>query len=776
MPVLGFEFPINTTDGDEQLNSTQTVLADGRILVTWISTENLSDDRWNVRGRFLDADGTPIGSDFLVNTVPLGDSNEAPTVVALPNGDAFVSWQSFSRETFVSEVRGSIVSASGGSSPDFVINSSLAVSPGMPSAALMADGRIFIAYDSSEGEPRYPGEIRGRILNADGTPATEYDFVINGSWGNQFDPDVTALSDGRVFVTWVSYDLAEEGHNISGRFLNSDGSSDGLEFRVAAISPREQFSAVTTVLADGRIMVAWMGQEADGDQNIHARILNADGSVAVSDIVVNSILADWQVEPTITALPDGRALVAWRGPNPDIGSPEIYGRIVNADGTTPEPDFLVNTRPAEEESAPYVVTLPDGRVVASWTSFNPITNDGDIHGALMAFNPITTGTDGNDQIGGTMDNDIIRGLGGNDVVYGGNGNDVLRGDGGNDLLFGEAGNDFLFGGDGNDRLWGGDGTDIFEGGNGADVFAGGRGLDTVRYQTSLSGVRVDLSLNTASGGEAEGDSFSSIETVIGSRFADTLIGDAAANTLSGGMGRDSLDGRDGNDTLDGGEGNDAIIGGNGDDILRGGAGDDQIWGNAGNDILAGGAGADVLAGGAGIDTADYSASGGGVSIDLAQLLAQWGDAEHDTLNSIENVTGTASGDVLIGSAGSNRLAGGGHNDWLTGGGGADDLLGGIGTDTFIYTALTDSSLTATDRILDFSSTEVDQINLSQIDASNQLDGDQAFVFVGDAAFSHAAGELRFDDHLLQGDVNGDGLADFQINVNVAALTNADLIV
>lgn len=776
MPVLGFEFPINTTDGDEQLNSTQTILADGRILVTWISTENVSDARFNVRGRFLDADGNPVGSDFLINTVPLGDQNQPPTVVALPNGGAFVSWQSYMPDANAYEIRGSIVSAAGTSSPDTVINASAAISPSMPSAALMADGRIFITYTSNDGEPRYPSDIHGRVLNSDGTPATESDIVINTyGWGSQYDPDVTALADGRLFVTWTSYDPADGRYNISGRFLNNDGSASGLDFRVAPPSQQDQFSATTAVLADGRIMVAWSGVESDGDRNVHARILNADGSVAVSDIVVNSILADDQVEPTITALADGRALVVWRTAYRDTSSPELYGRIVNADGTTSEPDFLVNTTPAQEESAPHIVTMADGRVIATWTSFNPITNDGDIHGAVLALNTISAGTEGNDQIVGTDDNDVIRGLGGNDVIYGGLGNDALRGDAGNDLLFGEAGNDFLYGGDGNDRLWGGDGNDVFAGGNGADVFAGGRGIDTVRYETSAVAVRVDLSLNTGSGGEAEGDSFSSIETVIGSRFADTLTGDAGANTLSGGGGRDVLDGRDGNDMLDGGEGNDAIIGGNGNDVLRGGEGDDQIWGNAGNDVLAGGAGADVLAGGAGIDTVDYSTSAGAVWIDLGQLLAQWGDAHHDTLNSIENVIGSVSSDMLFGSSGNNQLSGGAGDDRLTGGAGGDDLLGGTGADRFIFFAPTDSPLIGADRILDFSSVEGDLIDLETIDANNQLAGDQAFVFVGADAFSHLAGELRFANHRLEGDIDGDGRADFGIGVNAATLTVVDLI-
>jgi Ca2+-binding RTX toxin-like protein len=778
MPVIGSEFTINTALGSEdQLNSSQTVLADGRILVTFISTDNMSDTRFNVRGRYLEADGTPIGSDFVINTVGLGDQHSAPTVVALPNGGAFVAWQSFMPDVYTYEVRASIVSADGTVGTDFVVNAPTATSPSMPSAVMLADGHILVTYTSADGgDPRYLGDIRGRILNADGTPTTTDDFVITTTvWGSQYDPVAIALPDGRALVTWTSYAPDEGRYNVTGRFVNSDGSASAPDFRILPLSQQDQFSGVPVVLADGRIMIAWSAAEADGDRNIHARILNRDGSVAVSDIVVNSVLADDQLEPTITALADGRALVVWRTAYRDTSTPDIFGRIVNADGSTSEPDFLVNPMLFQGESEPSIIELPDGRVLATFTSFNPILNDADIHGVVLAVNPITSGTEGNDQLASSADNDVIHGLGGNDVITGGGGDDALHGDGGDDQLSGDTGNDFLYGGDGNDRLWGGDGNDIFAGGNGADVFAGGRGVDTVRYETSASGVRVDLSLNTASGGEAAGDSFSSIETVIGSRFADTLTGDAAANTFVGGAGRDVLDGRDGNDTLDGGEGNDAIVGGNGNDVLRGGAGDDRIWGNAGDDILIGGAGADFLAGGAGIDTIDYSGSFGGIWVDLGQSLAQWGDAHHDALSSIENVTGSEAGDMLYGSAGNNRLAGGGGDDWITGGGGADDLLGSTGADRFIYTVVGDSSLTAIDRILDFSSEEFDQIDLSAIDASSQIAGDQAFVYIAAATFSQTAGELRFANHMLEGDIDGNGVADFRISVNPASLNSGNFI-
>src|SRR5262249_35237362 len=148
-----------------------------------------------------------------------------------------------------------------------------------------------------------------------------------------------------------------------------------------------------------------------------------------------------------------------------------------------------------------------------------------------------------------------------------------------------------------------------------------------------AGVSVDLSAGVASGGYAEGDTLINIRNVTGSNFEDTIIGDAGDNVLTGG---------------------------GGNDVLRGGAG---------NDTLIGGVGADVLDGGGGIDTVDYSGSFAGVGVNLAAGTASGGDAQGDTLISIENLIGSYHDDVLIGDAGDNVLVGGAGADQLDGGGG-----------------------------------------------------------------------------------------------------------
>jgi Ca2+-binding RTX toxin-like protein len=142
----------------------------------------------------------------------------------------------------------------------------------------------------------------------------------------------------------------------------------------------------------------------------------------------------------------------------------------------------------------------------------------------------------------------------------------------------------------------------------------------------------------------------------------------------------------------------------------------------------------------------------------------------------DSLYGRAGDDRLYGGAGDDALDGGEGDDVLMGGGGRDELEGGAGADEFEFADARHSVGAARDRIVDFDAGEGDTIDLTRIDADARKDGHQSFVYVGNAAFSGAAGELRFADGLLVGDVDGDGAADFEVEMEgVAALGNDDLL-
>ena len=413
--------------------------------------------------------------------------------------------------------------------------------------------------------------------------------------------------------------------------------------------------------------------------------------------------------------------------------------------------------------------------------------------AGSSYNDVFSGNPSNNLFYGEDGDDILNGRGGADIIYGGAGADHVIGGSGSDILWGNGDGDFLEGGNGADQLFGGVGWDELDGGNDNDLLDGGNGNDMASYASASGGVVVDLTVTGQQDTVSAGlDILVSIEYLGGSEYDDTLTGNDLDNQIYGEAGSDLMNGGFGNDLLIGGLGNDEIRGGAGFDILRGDAGFDNLHGDNGNDVLLGGNGNDWLVGGSGTDRIygenDNDTIFGGDDGDF--LFGQMGNdvldgGEGDDIalghNGDDTVSGGAGNDRVDGNAGNDILFGDAGNDILVGNWGVDQMTGGAGADTFLFKAgHTGRFETVADTILDFSQADGDLIDLSEIDANSGTAGDQSFTFIGDAAFSGTAGELRtYSDGtttFVAGDVDGDGTADFFIKLDGdIALAGADFV-
>jgi Ca2+-binding RTX toxin-like protein len=150
-------------------------------------------------------------------------------------------------------------------------------------------------------------------------------------------------------------------------------------------------------------------------------------------------------------------------------------------------------------------------------------------------------------------------------------------------------------------------------------------------------------------------------------------------------------------------------------------------------------------------------------------------------NGAKALAGDSGNDKLYGYSGNDSLYGAAGNDWLVGGLGRDYMAAGAGSDTFDFNRRieTGNSSTSRDVIADFK-TGYDNLDLSTMDANYSKIGNQAFSFIGTQSFHKKAGELHYKVAngiaLVEGDVNGDGKADFQIQLNgVSSLSIDDII-
>jgi serralysin len=401
---------------------------------------------------------------------------------------------------------------------------------------------------------------------------------------------------------------------------------------------------------------------------------------------------------------------------------------------------------------------------------------------------------------------------------------VLTGTDAAETLAGSEANESIYGLGGNDTLNGNGGDDTLSGGPGNDRLDGGAGNDTADYAGATAGVTVSLSLTSQQNTIGAGyDTLSLIENLSGSALGDTLTGSATANLLMGLDGNDVLDGRAGADTLVGGHGNDSYTvdslgdvvnetDSDGNDTVlssvtfsladtastRGalenltltGSGNVNATGNSLANVIAGNSRSNVLDGGDGVDTITYAAAGAAVTVNLSLLTSQntGSGSGLDTLLNFENLmgsryadrlTGSTTGNVLAGLAGNDVIAGNAGADTLVGGAGRDTLTGGADADIFVYQAVTDSAGSRGRDLITDLVVGVDRIDLSAIDAATG-GSDDAFAFLGSAAFSGVAGQLRAfvsnGQTIIAGDINGDSVADIQIALTGAhALTASEFI-
>lgn len=269
------------------------------------------------------------------------------------------------------------------------------------------------------------------------------------------------------------------------------------------------------------------------------------------------------------------------------------------------------------------------------------------------------------------------------------------------------------------------------------------------YVTVDTGAIVDMAGNAFAG--ISGSSAFNFVTGV-----NIVTGTARNDKLTGTAGADHIFGLDGKDTLIGGGGDDRLNGGAGADSMQGGAGDDTfIVDHKGDSVSEIGA--------EGIDTVITTLASYTLGNHVENLIFEGSSAFTGTGNQLNNA-----------------LTGGSGNDTLKGGAGIDTLAGGGGADRFVFASTLDSGIgAARDLIVDFVS-GVDRIDLGAIDANTRSKGNQAFSATLASDFTGLAGQLRVTDTgsdlVVSGDVNGDGIADFEILLrNLAGITQSDFI-
>ncbi|MGO1079394.1 calcium-binding protein [Inquilinus sp. CA228] len=503
-----------------------TATADGGYLGAW----NVSGNAF-VRGRYVDADGTP-GVSAQLNTTTLGNQVDA-SMALLGNGHNVVTFTDNSSGADTVRVR---ILGDGAPPLDFAVPA--APEPQRESdVAALSGGGFAVAFTRDYGGG--DTDINLQRYNADGTLNGGRILVESTIPLATDHASVAGLASGGFVVAWEQSPAAGGDHSVWFKLYDAAGVAVGGSQLIDSAGSINQDIQVAA-LQDGGFVVAYAdnGWEGGDGTEITARIYNADGTGRSGYLLVNTDNTGAQLNPTITVLSNGYFTVGW------TRAGVFYYQAYDPSGAAAGGNYGAGGGANEVE----IAALADGRVANVRES---IITDGDGNSVRSSVHALTRSTVG------TAEDDILTGDGLRDAMNGGGGSDILDGAGADDELIGSAGDDTL------------------RGGAGADTLEGGAGIDTASYYSGATGVTVDL-LAGGTGGDAAGDVLTGIENLTGSNLGgDILSGNAGANVLQGWGGDDALVGGGGKDTLTGGVGaddyrfialSDSVVGANADVI------------------------------------------------------------------------------------------------------------------------------------------------------------------------------------------------------------------
>ena len=272
----------------------------------------------------------PIGDEILVNTATAGDQQNAQ-ITTLANGGYVVVWEN---------------SVAAGEGTDV--------------------------------------DVKAQVYNADGTTVGSEILVNTTTADSQYDPQITALSNGGFVVSWSQ--LGVDGFNqtvqeINAQMFNADGTAAGGEILVNTTTSGSQVDSEITALTAGGFVVTWtdfsgVGGDASGAA-VKAQVFDDAGAAVGGEILVNTATAGAQNNSRVTALSGGSFVVTWEdfsqgvgGATGDTSAFAVKAQVFNADGTIVGSEILVNTATIQSQYAPQTTSLSNGGFVVTWQDFS----------------------------------------------------------------------------------------------------------------------------------------------------------------------------------------------------------------------------------------------------------------------------------------------------------------------------------------------------------------------------------------------------------------------
>lgn len=316
------------------------------------------------------------GNEFQVNLFTSNNQSH-PAIAMDEQGDFIITWDSEKQDGDITGIYARIYANSGTpKGNEFQVNSITDHFQLNPSVAATKDGKFiitWISYRLSQG-----GNIAARSFDSSGNPLGPEFQVNTFSDGYQGEPDIAVDGQGNFIIIWQSWEQDGDGFGIFGRRYTADNNPDGIEFQVNTTAVDDQVHPAAAMDESGNCVVVWT---SFGQNNvlsgIYAQRLSPSGIFLGPEFQINETTAGYRDWPDLIMDQWGNFVVCWHDIRFTQDSYDIFACTLDNNGTVKLSEFLVNTITEDRQTFPSAAVDSQGNFIITWQSFN---QDGDQFG------------------------------------------------------------------------------------------------------------------------------------------------------------------------------------------------------------------------------------------------------------------------------------------------------------------------------------------------------------------------------------------------------------
>jgi len=382
------DFQVNSTVSHDQNDPAIAMDAQGNFIIVWNSCEQDGSSSGILAQRF-NSDCTAIGPEFQINSESSGNQT-APAVAMIPNGNFIVTWHGpgIDQEDIFAR-RFNAAGTPLGS--QFRVNSITANRQMFPAVAAAPDGNFVVVWQSQITQPLELWNVCFQLYNSNGLPAgTEQN--VNLLPDSRY-PDVAMDDTGRFTITWMQDDSLHSYNQIMFRVYNNDASPKTDPNFINTTPFYTVVSPSISCAAIGHFVVTWESHPFDAaSKDIYARWYKFDGIIKSKEFIVNTRTNGVQQNPKVAMNDQRDFIITWDSDG------DIYARRFKTSNNFIEPlgdEFIVNTYTFSDQKYPVAAIKENLDFVIAWQS---LEQDGSGYGIFAAAGPQVSCADFTDDL------------------------------------------------------------------------------------------------------------------------------------------------------------------------------------------------------------------------------------------------------------------------------------------------------------------------------------------------------------------------------------------